>query len=123
MNKSDREMQYFQWIHEAEKAGKEAALEAAKHMKTYAIMQNGVRIDIMRGLCGFAWVKIKNGKSSLARFMVKEKLADKGTYGGVEVWVGDFGQSVDMKAAYASAYARKLSELSGEEAFSQSRLD
>lgn len=123
MNKSDREMKYFQWIHEAEKAGNEAAKEAAKHLKSYAIMQNGVQIDTLHGLCGFAWVKIKNGKSSLARFMVKEKLADKGTYGGVEVWVGVGGQSVDIKSAYARAYARKLSELSGEEAVGQSRLD
>jgi hypothetical protein len=76
------------------------------------------------GACGFAWVTIYPGNSKLANAYKKLGLARKAYGGGVQVWVSEFGQSVERKEAYAVAYARKLQELTGEtRIYPGSRLD
>lgn len=74
------------------------------------------------GLCGFAWVKVTPGTSSFARWLVKSGLAHKGYGGGVDIWVSDFGQSIDRKTAAARAIAKVLTD-AGITAYAQSRLD
>ena len=45
------------------------------------------------GVCGFAWVKVSPGNSSFAKWLVKNKMARKGYYGGVEINISDFRRS------------------------------
>jgi hypothetical protein len=76
------------------------------------------------GVCGFAWVNIKPGNSSFALYLVKNGIARKDSYyGGVSVWVSEFGQSMERKAAYAAAYAQVLRDAGIERVYAQSRMD
>lgn len=74
------------------------------------------------GVCGFAWVNVKPGNSSFARWLVKNDYAMKSYYGGVDIWVREFNQSMERKEAAAAAMARVLSE-AGIRAYSMSRMD
>lgn len=81
---------------------------------------------IAEGACGFAWVVIRPGTSSFARWLIKEGHASKAYSGGVQIWVATQSQSLTRKAAYADAFAAVLTgseELSGLHIFSQSRMD
>jgi len=63
------------------------------------------------GVCGFAWINIKSGNSAFANFLKRNGLASKDSYyGGVTVWVSEFGQSYERKMAFASAFANVVSE-------------
>lgn len=76
------------------------------------------------GLCGFAWVNVKPGTSSFAKWLVREGHARRDSYyGGVTVWISDYGQSVTRKTAYAEAMAKTLREAGIPRTFAQSRLD
>ena len=75
------------------------------------------------GACGFAWVKVTPGNSSFAKWLVKNKLARKAYYGGVEISIKAFGQSIERKEACASAMAKVLVEELGISAYADSRLD
>jgi hypothetical protein len=74
------------------------------------------------GLCGFAWIVIRPGNCSFARWLKSKNLANKHYYGGVSVWVRDFGQSMTRKEAYAYAFAKVLKD-AGITAYADSRLD
>lgn len=75
------------------------------------------------GVCGFAWINIKPGGSAFARFLKARSLARTDSYyGGVTVWAGDYGQSMERKEAYARAFAAVLRE-AGINAYSHSRMD
>jgi len=74
------------------------------------------------GACGFAWVNVKPGNSPFANWLKKNKLAAKSYYGGVDIWVREFNQSIARKEACAAAMAKVLSE-AGIKAYSMSRLD
>lgn len=78
------------------------------------------------GVCGFAWVSVSPGNSSFAKWLVKSKLARKSYYGGVEISVSDFGQSMERKEACASAMAEVLKAELGSNSlriYSNSRMD
>ena len=81
-----------------------------------------VYAPIMDGVCGFAWVNIRPGNSSFARYLKKERGATKGYGGGVNYRVYGYGQSYTRKAAFADAFAGVLSE-AGIAAYSEGRLD
>lgn len=74
------------------------------------------------GPCGFAWVNIRPGTSSFARWLVKNGVARKAYGGGVSISVRRFGQSLIRKEAFAYAAARVFSE-AGITAYGQSRID
>lgn len=74
------------------------------------------------GVCGFAWVVIRPGTSSFARWLVKESKAGKHYYGGIEIWIGGFGQSMTRKEAAADAMARVFRSY-GIPAYVGSRMD
>ena len=81
--------------------------------------------EIEGGVCGFAWVNIKPGNCPFANWMKKiGKIArdSKSYYGGVDVWVHEFGQSMERKESYAHAFAAVLRE-AGIKAHSMSRMD
>jgi hypothetical protein len=78
------------------------------------------------GMCGFAWVNVSPGNSPFANWLKKNSLARKAYGGGVDIWISDFGQSVERKEACANAMARVLKEELGSNSLSiyaSSRLD
>lgn len=74
------------------------------------------------GVCGFAWVVVRPGTSSFARWLVKHDHARPHDYGGVSIWIGGYGQSMEKKEAHASAMAAYLCRV-GIKAHAQSRMD
>jgi hypothetical protein len=74
------------------------------------------------GPCGFAWVVIKPATSSFARWLSKNKYADKHYHGGLSIWIGDYNQSEYYKSVHAHAMAEYF-RANGVEAYSGSRLD
>jgi hypothetical protein len=85
---------------------------------------------VNEGACGFAWITIRPGNSPFANWAKRYPrpdrpdmtLAHKAYYGGVEIFVHEFNQSVTRKAAYAAAFAEVLRD-AGINAYSGSRLD
>ena len=74
------------------------------------------------GVCGYAWVTVRPANSSFALWLKKNKGASTGYYGGMQLWVREFGQSMQRKEAFAKAFAEVLRE-AGINAFSESRMD
>jgi hypothetical protein len=81
-------------------------------------------VDIVNdGVCGFAWVIVKPANSRFAKWLIANGHARKDSYyGGVNVWVGDYNQSMQKKERYADAFAAVL-EKAGINAYSNSRMD
>ena len=77
---------------------------------------------ILDGLCGFAWVTISPARGAFVNWLKTQGIGRKGYYGGYEIWVREFGQSVDRKSAFAGAFAEVL-EKYGITAYTGSRLD
>ena len=77
---------------------------------------------ILEGLCGFAWVNISPARGAFVNWLKAQGIGSKGYYGGYEIWVREFGQSVDRKSAFAGAFAQVLGKY-GIEASAGSRLD
>ena len=74
------------------------------------------------GVCGFAWIVIRPGNSSLARHAVRLGIGSKAYGGGVAIWIHDHRQSLERKQQHAHAYAKILSQ-AGVDAYAQSRID
>ena len=78
---------------------------------------------VPEGVCGFAWVNVRPGTSAFAKWLKEQRLAKTDSYyGGVTVWIDQYGQSYQRKAAHAGAMAKVLSA-HGIRANSNSRLD
>ena len=76
------------------------------------------------GVCGFAWVTVRPGNSSFAKWLVKNKIARADHYyGGVTFSVPYFNQSMIRKEAYANAVANVLRDELGVKAYANSRMD
>ncbi|MCK5548163.1 MAG: hypothetical protein KAI64_04060, partial [Thermoplasmata archaeon] len=90
---------------------------------------NGRQWFVGEGVCGFAWVNVRPGTSSFARWLKKEGLARRDNYlGGVTVNVPQFNQSYERKMAFASAFAGVLQSAdvltsAGVTAYASGRLD
>ncbi len=75
------------------------------------------------GVCGFAWVNVKPGNSSFAKWLKKtDKARSDSYYGGVTIWVNEFNQSMQKKEVYAHAFAKVLAD-AGIKAYASSRMD
>ena len=74
------------------------------------------------GVCGFAWVVVRPGTSSFARWLVKNDYAGPRYYGGVSIWIGGYNQCHQKKAAHAHAMAEYLRGV-GIKASAGDRLD
>lgn len=112
-------------------AGVEAATQAVP--PTMIVSQHANMLDdaspvvkqwvVPEGPCGFAWVNIKPGNGRFANWLKRQGIARRdGYYGGVSIWIHQFGQSITRKEAYAAAYARTVRE-AGVPAHSMSRMD
>ena len=77
---------------------------------------------VASGPCGFATIHFP-GNSSFARWAKKKNLCTKSYNGGYYINVTEFGQSYQLKSAYASAFAEILRKGGVDKAYSQSRLD
>jgi len=78
---------------------------------------------VPEGACGFAWVNVSPGNSPFANWLKKNKLARKAYGSGVDIWISDFGQSIERKEACARAMAKVLKEELGVNAYATSRMD
>lgn len=74
------------------------------------------------GVCGFAWVVVTPGTCAFARWLVKNHHAEKHYYGGVSIWVREYGQSMERKIAYAGAMSAYLNKV-GIRAYPGDRMD
>ena len=74
------------------------------------------------GACGFAGVVIKPARGKFVSYLKSIGIGHKHYYGGYYVSVHEFGQSLTRKEAYASAYAKVLSE-AGFKCYVDSRMD
>lgn len=78
---------------------------------------------VSEGVCGFAWVKVRPGTSSFARWLVRTgRSRGKAYHGGVDIWIGHYGQSMQRKEAFAYAMAETFRE-AGIKAYAGSRMD
>lgn len=79
---------------------------------------------VSEGACGFAWVNVRPGTSSFARWLKKNvERARKSYHGGVDFWISEHGQSVERKSVHADAMAKVLRDELGVKAYGASRLD
>lgn len=74
------------------------------------------------GMCGFAWVVVKSANKGFGHWLLKSGRARKSYYGGAEIWISEFNQSYERKAAMASAMAKVFNE-AGFDSYAGSRLD
>lgn len=75
------------------------------------------------GVCGFAWVNVKDGRKPFSKWLVKNGHARKDDYrGGVLIWVSDYNQSMQRKEDYAYAFAKVL-QSHGIDCYAGSRMD
>ena len=79
---------------------------------------------VPQGVCGFAWIATtEHGNGKFVRYLKSIGKGSKRYYGGYTVyWVGEFGQSMEQKEAYADAYADVLQKYDIK-AYAGSRLD
>lgn len=78
---------------------------------------------VREGVCGFAWIRVRPANCAFARWALKENLAGRSSYAGsILVWVHEGGQSLELKTAYANAFASVLVD-AGINAHSDSRID
>ena len=107
---------YATWIDEAHQAGLAAGKTAGCTPMIVSQHENMADDNsavvkewlVMDGPCGFAWVTVTPGTCSFARWAVKEQGWRKDYYGGVSLYVHEFGQSMQRKIEYAHAYAKVL---------------
>lgn len=76
---------------------------------------------VSEGACGFAWVEFA-GNTAFGRWAKKTGNARPHYPSGLSVWVGEGGQSIARKEAYAQAFANVLRDF-GIKAYAGSRLD
>lgn len=77
---------------------------------------------VSEGACGFAWVTISPARGAFVNYLKSIDAGSKGYYGGYQIWVREFGQSITRKEAFAGAFAQVLRNY-GISAYCESRLD
>lgn len=131
MNKTSANELVFQTIfNEAMKRGREAA--QACRPTPMMVAQHASPLDdaspiekswiVEGGVCGFAWIVIRPATSAFARWLKKQRHGGVGYYGGLEVAISDYGQSMEKKEAHARAMSKYLQSV-GIKAYAQSRMD
>ena len=129
LGEKQKALDEFQDLYDtAYKAGTDAAKES--EIQEVVAVEADIRGNPIAGkspsapfpICGFGWVNIKPGNSKFANWLKKNDLARKSYYGGVDIWISDYGQSYDRKVAHASAMARVFSQ-AGIKAYGTGRLD
>lgn len=123
---------YQQLFDEAMDAGRKAAAAHTPAPMVVGTPTNPLGSDIDRtkpvyyvssGVCGFAWVNIRPATSGFAKWLKRTgKVKDTSYYGGYNLWIGDYGQSLELKERHAEAMAHVLQK-AGIKAYPMSRMD
>lgn len=132
-----KEIKEFEHIYtEADAAGK-AAVEKL-NVVPMVVAQHANQLDdnspvvqkwfVADGVCGFASVHFGPANKKFAKFLIEKGIAKKDSYyGGAYIWIGDYGQSMQKKEAYARAFAEVLGahkeKLGLKHVWADSRLD
>ena len=75
------------------------------------------------GVCGFAWVAVKPRNSAFGKWLVANNKGWSSEYDrAIQIWVQEFGQSLERKAKYAAAFADVIAA-AGIKCESHSRID
>lgn len=74
------------------------------------------------GVCGFAWVHLDKAVGPFVKWLKESRKGHKAYGKGYDIWVGEFGQSMQRKESYARAFAAVLRE-AGIDAYCASRMD
>lgn len=122
--KAERETRYAmfeQVFNEAWNAGIAAATSIVPRTMVVQDMNGNVVDVVPEGPCGFAWLKVK-GNTSFGKWLAKHHRARPGYPKGIELWISEYGQSYERKAAHAQAMASYLRG-KGIDAWCGSRLD
>lgn len=102
-------------------------LQAGKDVTPTPMVVSGYEHQpVMDGVCGFAWVVVRPGNSSFARWLVKTGRGRTSYSGGVHIWISAHGQSMTRKDAHAQAMAdtfRNSPLLSNVRIYAESRMD
>lgn len=116
-------------IETAFQAGRQAGADVAPNPMLVAHCDINGKLDTTKpihrvddGACGFAWVKIRPATTAFAKWLKANNIARPSYNGGIDIWISEFGQSVDRKTAMATAVAKVLRE-AGIDAYADSRLD
>jgi hypothetical protein len=100
----------FRQIHAAAlRAGREAAKACVPEpMVVVGSYPDGKKRWIVPGgVCGSASIRFK-GNTAWGRWAKKRGIADSAYGGGLEIWISEYGQSLERKVAHAQAYANTL---------------
>jgi len=109
----------YQLAHEA---GHKAALATVP--APMVVVGHGFREVVSEGPCGFAWINLRPATNGFCRWLKKTKGLDKAYGGGMDIWVGAYGQSIARKEAYAHEFAKVINaHIPGIAASGRSRLD
>lgn len=117
-----RDQEYQELAARAYQAGIKAGAECRPIPMAVIDQLNGQYWRVDDGSCGFAWVTVRPANCAFAKWAQRTGIMRKAYGGGVQLWVSEFGQSEERKAAFAGAYARVLCE-AGINAIAGSRLD
>lgn len=131
-SKTDRQNEFQDLFDSAMNAGRAAALAATPHPMIVGTAKSlfGTDIDhtqpvfhVPEGVCGFAWIIVKPGTSAFAKWLKASGRARPDSYyGGVNIWIRDYNQSMTRKEAHANAMASVLTK-AGVNAYAMSRMD
>lgn len=77
---------------------------------------------VAAGVCGFAGVKLTPATSAFAKYLKSLGNFRPSYTGGLDSYVTEFGQSLELKTAYAWAYAATL-RAAGYTAYAWDRID
>ncbi len=114
-------MDFQKVMDDAVAAGKAAA--AALVPVPMVVVGGGQKYFVPDGVCGFAWVKVTPATQPFAKWLKKTGKVQGAAYGGgYDLWVSDYSQSMQLKEAYAYAFADVL-KAAGVTAYAQSRMD
>lgn len=80
---------------------------------------------VMDGPCGFAYINFRPGNHPFVNWLKRQGKGHKAYYGGYEISVGGFGQSMERKYAYARAYVDTIREIGpdGLKVYARSYMD
>lgn len=137
MTKAERNAKFRKLWLAAHSAGLQAA--AACVPTPMVVQQHANQLDdgspvvkewyVPQGVCGFAWVTLHPATSSLAHWLKATVVRSdhhsdwrRAYQGGLQMWVHLGGQSMEIKQAYAGAFAKVFRE-AGYDCWPGSRMD
>jgi hypothetical protein len=117
--KAERDAKHAELFAKADAAGR---LAADACVPVPMVVSGYEDQPIMDGVCGFAWVTVRPGNSSFAKWLKANKGGRIAYQGGMQIWISDYNQSMQRKSAYADAFAAVLRS-NDVKAYGGSRMD